>query len=276
MRSGCLMAIAMFCLSIGAQGAIVITSEDGQGRTQQYFEKGAFVLVEAGGPAFGVDAEGNCWFVSDGQRVFGQCDSMFASMDKMREDAMAGMSERDRTLMEQMLQSQLPQQAPEVASSGTKQIAGYANECYKIGASHEICVSTQLLEEVEREMGKSYFMELQTQFGASDGPMGMRNPTQEAILALSKKGFPMEDRQRVSAIPGMNAAMLQQLPKAQRDQILQQMGAVGAGQMQGSQVTMVDKNGVMPELDFSGYPTVSFEEFMQQMMGAMGGNRPMR
>lgn len=207
--------------------------------------------MQAGQPAFAIDAEGNCWFVSEGQRVFGQCDAMFASMDKMRQDMMAGISEGDRAMMEQMMQSQVPQQDAVVLSSGTKQIAGYANAGYQIGSSDESCVSEQLLEEIESEMGKSYIMELQTIFGARKAPMGMRDPTQEAIVEISKKGFSMENRLRMAAIQGMNAAMLEPIPKEQRDQIMAQLGATGAGQMQGSRVIKVDTNGVMPALDLT-------------------------
>lgn len=272
MKSNIFVALMVLLLCSTGQAAIVITNDDGSQQTQQYFERGEFLLVEAGQPAFGVDADGNCWFIDDGQRVFGKCDDMFESMDKMRQEMMAGMSERDRAMMQQMMQSRAPKQAPRIVKSGTKQIAGYSTQCHKIGSTREVCTSEKLLKEIKREMGSSFFMELQAKFGQSASQTSMHNPEQDAILELSKQGFPMEDMQRVTAMPGMSTAMLQYIPEAQRAEIMKQMGGTaGAGEMQGNRVIKVDMNGVMPKVDMSRYPTVSFEDYMQQMMGEMGG-----
>ena len=271
MKSNIFAALTVLLLFSTAHSAIVITNDDGSGQTQQYFENGKFLLVESGQPAFGVDADGNCWFIDDGKRVFGKCGAMFASMDKMREEMMAGMSEGDRAMMQQMMRSRAPKQAPKIVKSGSKQIAGYSTQCHKIGSTREICTSERLLKEIKREMGSSFFMELQAKFGKSAEQMGMHNPEQDAIIKLSKQGFPMEDMQQVTAMPGMSSAMLQYLPEAQRAEIMKQMGAAGAGGMQGSRVIKVDKNGVVPKVDMSRYQTVSFEDYLQQMMGEMGG-----
>ena len=261
-------ALTVLLTCSAAQAAIVITDDDG---SQQYFEKGSFVLVEDGNPSFGVDGDGNCWFIDDSQRVFGKCESMFDSMDKMRQDMMAGMSDQERAMMQLMMQSRPPMQRPEVVKSGSKQIAGYSTECHKIGSAREVCISEKLLEEIKREMGSSYFMDLQAKFGQSEKQMGMGNPELDAVIELYKQGFPMEDMQRVTAMPGMNSAMLQFIPEAQRAEIMKQMGAAGEGKMQGSRVAAVDKNGSMPKVDLSRFKTISFADYMQQMMGAMGG-----
>jgi hypothetical protein len=260
--------LTVFLSFSAAQAAIVISNDDG---SRQYFEDGAFVLVEDGQPAFGVDADGNCWFINEGQRVFGKCDTMFDSMDKVRQEMMAGMSEQERAMMQQMMRSNAPKQGPEIVKSGSKQIAGYSAQCHKIGSARELCTSDKLLKEIKREMGNSYFMDLQAKFGQSETRMGMNNPEQDAIFKLYKQGFPMEDMQQVTAMPGMSSAMMQFLPEAQRAEIMKQMGATGEGKMQGSRVIKVDKKGNMPKVDLSRYKTVSFEDYMQQMMGAMGG-----
>ena len=258
-----------------AHAAIVIVSEDNGRRSTQYFEDGNFVLMEADQPAFGIDAEGNCWFIEGGQRVLGKCDEMFESMNGFREQAMAGMSEADRVMMQQMLQANRPQQALKVVKSGSKRIADYPSECHKIGDMREICVSAELLKELEQEMGGSAFMKMQDGFGQSTPGMGVDDPTMQAVMNLSKQGFPMSDMERSpGGIPGMNAAMLQFIPEAQRNEIMQQMGNPdAAGGMQGRKVVRVDKQGAMPKVDLSRYPTVGFEEYIRQMMGQMGGRR---
>ena len=264
MNSKVLATLTILFSFSAAQAAIVITNDDG---STQYFENGAFVLVEDGQPAFGVDADGNCWFIQETQRVFGKCDSMFDSMDKMRQDMMAGMSEQERAMM----QSRAPMHKPQIVSSGSKQIAGYSTQCHKIGSAREVCTSEKLLEEIKREMGSSYFMDLQTKFGQSGKQMGTNNPELDAVIELYKQGFPLEDMQQVTAMPGMNSAMLQYIPEVQRAEIMKQMGITGEGKMMGSRVVAVDKNGSMPKVDLSRFKTVSFADYMQQMMGAMGG-----
>jgi hypothetical protein len=90
------------------------------------------------------------------------------------------------------------------------------------------------------------------------------------MAELAERGFPMLDIQKMAAMPGLDPAVLQYLPEAQRTQIMSQMGIAGGGEkMQGTRVIRVDRNGTMPGLDLSRYPHVGFEQFMQQGMGQM-------
>jgi hypothetical protein len=92
----------------------------------------------------------------------------------------------------------------------------------------------------------------------------------KAVAALLERGFPMLDMQKVSAIPGIDPAMLQFVPEAQRAQIMQQLGGTSGQQTQGTVVTRVERNATMPDFDLSRLPRVGFTEFMQQSMAQMG------
>jgi hypothetical protein len=121
-------------------------------------------------------------------------------------------------------------------------------------------------------MGSGRFADMMQRFQDSASEMVGDNPQVKAIGELFEQGYPMSDMQKSAGIPGMNPAMLQFLPEAQRAQIMQQMGAAGAqGKMQGSRVTGVDKRASMPEVDFARYRRMTFSEFMQQTMGQMPG-----
>ena len=259
----------LVALCSATQAAILVTSENATGKSQQYFEDGDFVLMEDGRPAFGVDASGNCWFTEGQRLVFDSCAQMLDSASAMREQAMAGMSQQDRAMMQKMMTMQRGA-AVSVRPVGERTIAGYATSCHAIGDSREVCVSAQLLDEVKQEMGRSRFAEMMQRFQNSASGMSGGNPQVKALGELFASGFLMSDMQKSTGIPGMNAAMLQYIPEAQRAQIMQQMGAAGTGgKMQGTRVTHVDKGASMPEVDLSRYRRMTFEEFMQQTMGQM-------
>lgn len=252
-----------------AQAALLVTSEGGSGKSQQYFEDGNFVLLENGQPAFGVDASGNCWFIEGQRLVFDTCAQMLDSARGMRDQAMAGLSEQERAMVQQMMAAQ-GGGAVSVRPKGERTIAGYTASCHAIGDSREVCVSPQLLDEVKQEMGRSRFADMMQRFQNSASEMVGENPQARALGELFERGFPMSDMQQSAGIPGMNPAMMQFIPEAQRAQIMQQMGAAGAGGgMQGTRVTGVDKQVSMPKVDFSRYRRMTFDEFMQQTMGQM-------
>ena len=272
--------VVLACLGLGlysaAQAAIVITVEANGQQSIQYFSDGNFLVTADGGrPTFGIDTGGQCWFVDDQQRVSGECSEMFKSMEGFRSQAMSGMSERDRALMQQMMGQGRSGQEATVTESGSKSIAGYEARCYKIGSSREVCTSAALLDDIKGEMGNSDFMDLQTKFGESAKDVGMANAEIAAVTALQRQGYPMLDMQQQTAVPGINAQMMQFIPEAQRAEILNQMG-VGDGAMSGTRVLSVDKQGALPQLDLSRYPVVGFDEYLQRMMGQMQRRNPAR
>lgn len=265
----------MVCFAT-AQAAIRVTSEDGGSRSQQYFENGNFVLVQDGQPAFGVDAAGNCWFVERDRLVFDSCEAMLDSMKGMRDQAMAGISAGDRAMMQQMM-GMKSDGAVRVQAVGERTIAGYSSTCHTIGDAREVCVSKTLLDEIMNEMGNERFAQMMQRFQDSAASMGADDSQTKAVTRLFEEGYPMSDKQKAAAIPGMNPAMLKFLPEAQRAEIVRQMGAAGAGQQaRGSQVTAVDKRVSMPNPDLSRYQRMSFGQYMQQMMGGIPGMQPPR
>lgn len=264
-----LLGWILVTLCSATQAAILVTSESPTGTSQQYFEDGNFVLIEGGRPAFGVDASGNCWFIEDQQLVFDSCAQMLDSVSGMREQAMAGMSEQDRAMMQQMMDMQRGT-GMSVRPAGERTIAGYASNCHAIGDSREVCVSALLLDEIKQEMGRSRFADMMQRFQNSASEMTGEDPQARALGEVFERGFLMSDMQKSTGIPGMNSAMLQYIPEAQRAQIMQQMGAADAGgKMQGTRVTKVSKGATMPKVDLSGYRRMTFQEFMQQTMGQM-------
>lgn len=253
-----------------AQAGVLVVSEQGGKQAQQYFDEGSFVLVEGGKARFGVDRAGNCWFVQQGRLVTDPCDRMLDSMRAMREQVMAGIGPRERAMMQQMLQTPGAAQSPEIKASGSKTIAGYSAECHRIGSAREVCLSAKLMREIQDEMGGGQFIETFQRFTQSAAEFGGRNPQAEALAALYQRGFPMLDMQQAPSVPGINPAMLQYLPEAQRAQLMQQMGGgAGAAQLQGTQVIRVQKGVAMPKVDLAGYPRMGFEEFMGQQAGGM-------
>ena len=262
-----LLAAGMFSV---AQAAVLVTADNAGEASEQYFDRGAFVLVQGGQPAFGVDRAGNCWFVADGRLVIDPCEQMFAAMSGMRDQAMAGLDPQQRAMMEQMMAMRQPAQPPAVTSTGSRTIAGYSAQCSAIGGSREVCVSEKLLQEVKAEMGDGRFIEMFKRFGESMEKMAGEDPEANAVAALLERGYPMLDMQKVSAIPGIDPAMLQFVPEAQRAQIMQQLGGTSGQQTQGTVVTRVERNATMPDFDLSRLPRVGFTEFMQQSMAQMG------
>lgn len=258
-----------------AFAAIVVTSEDAGSVSQQYFEQGEFVLMQGGAPAFGVDATGNCWFVQNGQLVSDPCDTVFDTMSEMREQAMSGMTVDQRNMMEEMMRKSAAAEVPEIRSLGSRTIAGYPADCHLINGMREVCLSEKLKLEVEREVGGSKGMEMFEKMGDSARQMAGPNPAAEAVTDLMKQGYPLSDKQKQSAMPGMNPAMLQYLPEDQRAEIMQQMNAAGADQpMVGSVVRKVEKGVSMPDLNLEKYQRITFREFMQQSMRGMGRMPP--
>jgi len=257
-------------LSVAAQAAVVVTSDGGGEVSTQYFEKGEFVLMLGDKPSMGVDRGGNCWFVQHRQVVSDPCEQMLQSVSTMREQALAGLSAEERAMMERAMQMQNAAPPASVTRSTDRKIAGYVSECHLIGGNREVCISETLLREIKEEMGDSPFLEVFRRFGESAGEMGGDSPETKAMAELAERGFPMLDMQKMAAMPGLDPAVLQYLPEAQRTQIMSQMGIAGSGEkMQGTKVISVDRNGTMPGLDLSRYPHMGFEQFMQQSMGQM-------
>lgn len=257
-------------LSVAAQAAVVVTSDGGGEVSTQYFEKGEFVLMLGDKPSMGVDRGGNCWFVQHRQVVSDPCEQMLQSVSTMREQALAGLSAEERAMMERAMQMQNAAPPASVTRSTDRKIAGYVSECHLIGGNREVCISETLLREIKEEMGDSPFLEVFRRFGESAGEMGGDSPETKAMAELAERGFPMLDMQKMAAMPGLDPAVLQYLPEAQRTQIMSQMGIAGSGEkMQGTKVIRVDRDGTMPGLDLSRYPHMGFEQFMQQSMGQM-------
>lgn len=256
-----------------AQAAILVTSEEQGDTSQQYFEDGSFVLLQSGQPAFGADAAGNCWFVERDRLVFDKCTQMLDSMSSMRDQAMAGISDRDRAMMQQMMGAQ-HKAAVDVRPTGARTIAGYDTECHAVGDSRELCISARLLDEIKSEMGESRFSEMMQRFQKSGSEMGGNDSLVRAMQGLYERGYPMSDMRKAGGMPGMNQAMMQLIPEAQRAQVMQQMAASGMSQQeQGSRVISVQKGVSMPNVDLSSYQRMTFQQFMQQTMGPMPGAR---
>ncbi|MGB5764726.1 MAG: hypothetical protein WBM58_19460 [Sedimenticolaceae bacterium] len=266
----CLVA----CLFAPAQAAMVITSESGGYLSKQYFEKGEFVLMRDDKPSMGIDAQGNCWFLDGGQRIFDTCEEMLQSMNAMKEQVMAGLSAEDRAMMERAMEIQSAASPVSLTIIGNRKIAGYIADCYAVGAQREVCISTSLLDEIKQEMGSGRFAEMLKRFGESAAEMGAENPESKALKELSEKGFPMLDMQQVTAPPGLNSSMLKFLPEAQRNEIMEQLDSSGVTtQMKGNQVSRVQKNVTMPNLDFSRYRRIGFREFLERKMAPRGGGK---
>lgn len=259
------LILVQACAAVHA--GMSITVEDDGERVQQYFDQGRFLLVEAGRPAFGVDNRGNCWFVEGQRLVSDPCETMLGAASQMRDQALAGLGPRERAMMEQMTGGAAAQPAPR--RTGETTVAGYPAECYAVGDSREVCISPRLLGEVMREMGDGPFQSLFQRFGQSGFGPGAVDPA----AALFERGFPVRDMQRAAAIPGLDPAMLQFLPAAQRAQLMQQLGGGAAGAMQGSQVVAVDRNVPMPTVDLTRYRRVGFAEFMRESMGGLPAAR---
>ena len=271
------MRFALFLSGLLAAAAIVITSEGVGGSSTQYYDKGRFVSTENGQPGFGIEKDGSCWFVAENQRVRGGCDEMMNSVKDTREQMMAGLSEQERAMMQQM-QSRYMQQkkAPEIKEVASQRIAGLdGNRCYEVGGpNHLVCVNKKLLDKVKKEMGGDFYQEMQARFADMADDMGMGGMGESALARLGKQGVVMKDVQTSMAMGGMSMDMLNFLPPEQREAIMQQMKSAGAGaEMQGMTVTSVNENGSIPSLNLSVYPSVSYQEYMQRMMSRMPGMR---
>lgn len=253
------------------RAAMVVVSEgDGQ-VSKQYFEAGEFLQMRDDRPAMGVDRQGNCWFVEHRRVVSDPCEQMLQSMEAVRERMLESLSEEDRAMMQRALKMQRTVAPATVKSLGQRRIAGYSVECHQVGASHEICTSEKLLQEVKTEMGDSHFIELFRQFGKSAGEMGGETPESKAMADLTGRGFPMLDMQKVPAMPGLDPAVLQYMPEAQRAQIMSRLSnATGGTKMHGTKVTRVVKDIPMPDIDLSRFPRVDFERYLRQNMGQSG------
>lgn len=255
---------------MSAQAAIVVTAESGDQLTKQYFDKGAFVLVQGGQPSFGVDREGNCWFIDRGTLVSDSCEEMLQSVSGLRDQALAGLGPQERAMLQQVMALQNNARPANISVAGNRTIAGYAATCYLIGGSREICLSERLMGEVRREMGSSRFIEMYQRFGDSAANLLGENPEAKAMADLAKRGFPMSEMHKGAVIPGLDPAMLNYLPEAQRNQLVQQLGAKGGGQMQGTRVVSVDIGGSTPVIDLGRYPRMGFTQYLQKLMGQMG------
>lgn len=271
-----ILLVLGLCFSISTQAAIVITSQDqGQGQTRtQYFGDGRFLATENGQPLFGIEKDGTCWFVAEGRRITDSCKKMAGGMQGVQEKMLSGLSAEERAMMQQMGMFGAAQ-APQIKEVAGQRIAGIdGNRCYEIGGpSHQICINESLQEKIKREMGSDFFVDMQTRFQEMANMAGSGELS--AIIELSQRGFVMKDVQAATAIPGLNPAMLQLLPPEQREQIMAEMPGAGmsGGGMQGEVVTAVDEGGAFPALDLSAYPSIGFDEFVQQMMSGMGTAR---
>lgn len=267
-----LYALCLALLMSGLSHAgIVIQVQDGNERTVQYFEDGRFLLVQDGRPGFGIEPDGTCWFVAEGQRVEGSCQEMTESIEGFQQRMMEAMPEEQRRIMQQMMATGRPQQVPEVVDAGTEQIANFDCQCWQVGTSRTVCISEDLQSKINKEMNNRYFADMQQRLGGSAlmDKMGMSDPTEDAVGKLAKQGFVMKDVQAVTGIPGMNTAMLQFLPANKRAEIMKQMNLGADGAIEGPTVVSVDTNGAIPDIDITEIPAISFETFIANMMEQM-------
>jgi len=257
--------------SLPVTAATVVISEGNGQVSKQYFDAGEFLQMRDDRPSMGVDRQGNCWFVEHRRVVSDPCEQMLLSVDAMREQAMEGLSDEDRAMMQRAVEIQSAAPPAVVTSLGRRRIAGYSVECHRIGANREICTSEKLLQEVKAEMDDSRFIELFQRFARMAGEMGGETPESKAMAELSGRGFPMLDMQRVAAMPGLDPAALQYMPEAQRAEIMSRLGgATGARKMSGTKVTRVIKDVQLPDVDLSRFPRVDFERYLRRNMGGMG------
>lgn len=268
-----LLAIVSHSASVLA--AIVVTTDDGGQISRSYFEDGAFVLMDGNRPTFGVDAQGNCWFVEQERYISDPCETMFNAIQDIQKQAMAGLSDRDRAAMQEFMAAGADAPKPNVAPAGNRSVAGYEAACVLINELHEVCTSRGLMDDILKEMGSSEFLTIVKQMSNSVRGMGMPNPEADVVAGLMEQGYPVWDKKRQMGMPGMpgmpamTPEMLQFLPPDQRAQMMQQFGGNAAGApMVGREVTSVDR-GEMPKTDFSQLQQVTFRDFIQQQMGAM-------
>jgi hypothetical protein len=255
----------LFCLPV--QAGLSITLQDEREVVKQYFDKGRFLLVESGRPAFGIDRSGQCWFVQGGNLVSDPCEAMLGAAADMQDQALAGLGAQERAMMAQMMGSRGAAPAPR--RTGEVSVAGYPAECYTVGDSREVCISPRLLAEIMREMGDGPFSAVSRQYRQNRfGPGG-----DDPAARLFERGFPVRDMQRAAAIPGLDPAMLGFLPEAQRAQLMQQLGGAGPGAMRGSEVVSVERNVSIPAVDLSRYRKMGFAEFMRESLSGMAGPR---
>ncbi|MCB1775328.1 MAG: hypothetical protein KDI88_17070 [Gammaproteobacteria bacterium] len=253
-----------------AHAGLLISAEDAGSVSQQYFGQSEFVAIEQGQPTFGIDPQGNCWFLDGRQLVTDPCDRMLSVMGGVRDQAMAGLDPRQRAMMEQMMGAGRNTQAVRPQPITGQTIAGYASDCYQVGSERRVCVSESLMREVMAAVGDARFIERFRDFSRSAAEMsGGPGTTEMAVNGLYEKGYPMLDQTRAASIPGIDPAMLRFLPENQRAQIMQQIGG-GAAAVSGSQVVKVEKGASRPALGLSGYTRVGFQEYMQRNMGGMG------
>jgi len=253
-----------------AHAGLLISTEDAGSVSQQYFGQGEFIAIEQGQPSFGIDPQGNCWFLEGRQLVSDPCDRMLSVMSGMRDQAMAGLDPQQRAMMEQMMGAQRNGQTASLRPVAGQSIAGYASDCYQVGSDRRVCVSDSLMREVMAAVGDARFVERFRDLSRSAAEMsGGSGPAEAVVSGLYEKGYPMLDQTKTASIPGIDPAMLRFLPEAQRAQIMQQMGG-GTGTVSGSQVVKVEKGIARPALGLSGYPRVGFQEYMQRTMSGMG------
>ena len=253
-----------------ASAGLLISAEDAGNLSQQYFGQGEFIAIEQGQPTFGIDPQGNCWFLEGRQLVTDPCERMLAVIGGMRDQAMAGLDPQQRAMMEQMMGSGRNAQVVSPQPIAAQTIAGYASDCYQVGSERRVCVSEPLMREVMATVGDARFVERFRDFSRSAAEMsGGAGTAEMAVNDLYEKGYPMLDQTRGASIPGIDPAMLRFLPESQRAQIMQQLGG-GAGGVSGSKVVKVEKGVSRPALGLSGYTRVGFEEYMRRSMGGMG------
>jgi hypothetical protein len=253
-----------------AHAGLLISTEDAGSVSQQYFGQGEFIAIEQGQPQFGIDPQGNCWFLEGRQLVSDPCERMLSVMGGMRDQAMAGLDPQQRAMMQQMMGTQRNTQPAALRPVGGQSIAGYPSDCYQVGGQRRVCVSESLLREVMAAVGDSRFLDMFRDFSRSTAAMsGGPGPAEQAVNNLYEKGYPMLDQTQGASIPGIDPAMLRYLPEAQRAQIMQQMGGASGG-VSGSKVVRVEKGVPRPSLGLSGYTRMGFQEYMQRSMGGMG------
>lgn len=257
-----------------AAQAGMLVSTDAAGRlSKQYFEDGDFLLVQEGRAMFGMDRAGNCWFIDAGQLVTDPCERMLDAMNAIQNQALAALGPQQRAMLQQITGMQNPARAPAISRAGSRTIAGYPAECHRVDDRDEVCVSAQLLREVTGEMGSRRFIEMAKRLGPSAGSWSGAGAGPGAVAALFDSGYPMRyvRSNPVSAIPGLDPAMLQVLPEAQRARTMQQLRDAGGGAAsQAIQVVKVDRNVRMPAVDLSPFPRIGFHQFLQQNLGRFG------
>lgn len=269
-----LFALAAHSATVFA--AIVVTTDDNGQISRSYFGDGAFVLMEGSRPTFGVDAQGNCWFVEQGRLISDPCETMFGAMQDMQKQMMDGMNQDDLRAFKDFQAAGAGAPEATLTPADSRIIAGYEAICVYVNELREVCTSSKLWKDVISAVGSDKLMAQIKGMSSSVRKMGMPNPEADAVADLMDKGYPVWDKKKqmggmpgMPGMPTMSPEMLQFLPPDQRNKLMEQFAAnAGDAPMVGREVVSVDR-GDMPNTDFSQLQAVSFRVYMQQQFNGM-------